>query len=290
MKRKVESMAFILIIILCIGLYFYYYPPTKPEETVDINKILYNPNEYNNPTYLKTLSDGQKTQLIDSFDNLLYENCKDEKLNEDCSPYFVYSYLKTKFILGQSGYTSKNPEKDYDIIDNKIRKIYLNSLDSSILTEDDLKGFVVPLLAEMCTIGFSNGTYVSYVYWFPEQTRIYWMQKLLDINKTNWQSTDMQIYYSINCLGALTVNDLSRRSGIDQDELNNRICNILPTFSNINQEDLCEIFDYLKIKRFCLINITADERTLVENLLSKDYESNYQKGCKEKLSGLYNLI
>lgn len=291
MKRKI-TLAVSIIIIVAACAYFYF---LKPKEAIEINKILENPNEYSTPAYLRSLSIEQRTRLIDDFNNLLYENCKDGKLNENCTPYLVYSYLRTRLTIAEFE-VFPDPEKEFRnmdkvVLNNTIPNIYLNSLkDLPTLTEDDLKGFVVPLLTKMCMLRFSNGTHLIPTWWFPYGEKIDWAKKIIYINKTNWHSTDMQIYYLVNCINARTVNESSQKLNISLDELSNRICNILPTFSNINQEDLCEIFDYLKIKRFCLINITADERTLIENLLSKDYESNYQKDCKWKLLRLYNLM
>ncbi|MFH0832591.1 MAG: hypothetical protein V1900_02655 [Candidatus Aenigmatarchaeota archaeon] len=289
MKRKVELTVFFLIIILCIGLYYYQF--SKNEEIIDPNKILENSAQYANKLYLENLSNTQRAQLVKSFNNLLYERCKNWALNENCNVHFIYTYLRTRFVIVEIenapiGWGNMN-SIDNEIFNHKIVEIYLNLLkDYPTLREDDLNGYLVPLLIQMCNTHFFNGTDKFPTYWFSDQDKTYWAEKIILIDKKNWISTYMQISYMVECIKADTTKDLSQRLNMSLNKLNNMVCNILPAFNNIIREDPCKIHNYLRIKQFCSINITEEERASAENILLKDYESNHQKECKAMLKSI----
>ena len=59
---------------------------------------------------------------------------------------------------------------------------------------------------------------------------------------------------------------------ISSDELNEKLCQTLLDIQNINQNDTCTVFVYLKIKQFCDIDITSDEKVMAEKLVSQKYK------------------
>lgn len=68
MKKKNNKymLLFIFFLVFAILLFSYLVIKTSKKTAVDLNHILENLTEYNNPTYLNTLSTKQKKQLIDS--------------------------------------------------------------------------------------------------------------------------------------------------------------------------------------------------------------------------------
>lgn len=265
--KKTIIVSIVLILLIGIGVYFFYY--AKPKEMTGVNKILDNPDEYNNGVYLSNLTDKQKNQVLDSFDVLLAENCKDGKIAGNCTAYFLNSYVSVKIILREL------PELKYKSI---LTSTYLDLKSKyEILTEADLKTFIVPLLTGFCKINIFN-----------ETEKISWMQKLVDVNKTDWQSTDIQIYYAIVCMNVTNMTRLNEITGISKMKLNNKICNILPSLNDINTKDLCYVNDYIREKKFCEINSTAEDKNLVNDLLSKEYDTYYQNSCKLKLFKVTN--
>lgn len=271
MKKKI-GILLVAILTLCAGIFFWHLVAMSKEEVIDVNKILENPDEYNNPISLNSLSDKQKFQVIISFNDLLYENCKDGKLNEKCTTYFLYSYMNVMLNLQQAYNTHSTDILNSTYLDFKSKY--------DLLTEDDFKGFAVPLLTQFCRAGVI----------LDETERIYWVQKVIDVNKTIWQSTDMQIFYLKSCMRVLNITQLSEKTGIKLEELNSKICNMVSTLRDVNTKDLCCVVDYLSMKRFCGVNITTEDRVLVEDLISKKYESYHQNDCMNALSKLYNSI
>ncbi len=252
------------------------------KEIINITEMLRNPDEYVNSIFLGNLTSVQKNYVINSLNRLLYEKCKYGKLNENCTTYFLYYYTKTRNTLG--GF----PEAEYNNTLKTIRSTYFDLYYKfGTLTEDDLKGFVVPLLAQFCNMQVINST--GRFYWLTEMGRTYWAKEIIDVNKTSLQSTDMQIFYLQSCMRVLNITQLSKKTGMDLKELNSKMCNMLPNLKNINTEDLCYVSDYLNMKKFCEARITAEDKVFVEGLLSKEYESYYQKDCMNKLSRTYML-
>lgn len=291
MRKAAKFIILFTVIIIGIGLYYFFavYEKQKPEK-IGVNEILNNPDEYNNPIYIRTLSSSQQVQLADSFDNLLYENCKDGKLNENCTLYFVYSYINARINLGEVGYIPKD-STEYTHVTSILRNVY-SDINSNFVTlkEDDLKGFLVPVLAQFCRIKVATDEGKLLYYWINDTSRIYWAQKIIDINKTSWQSTDMQIFYLKLCTQVRNITQLSIMTGMNSEELNSKLCNMLPNLKDVNTEDLCYVNDYLKTKIFCEADITTEDKAIMNNLLSKEYGSYYQNDCKNKLSEVNSLL
>jgi len=265
----------LIVLISCAVLYFSLIcketkDATDSNKTVGINEIFKNPNEYNNPTYLQSLPTDQRENIINSFNYLLEEECGNGELNKNCTSYLLYSYMTLFLNVGQ--YPSS---ESMNIINNT----YLDFKSGiETLTESNLKGFDIPLLSTFCRMGILN-----------DEERIYWLKKLLDINKTNWKSTDMQLFYVKWCLGARNITHLSEISELDLKDLNKKMCDVLPELKDTGVEDLCDVFDCMNTRAFCLIDITSEDKNILESLISKECETNYQKNCKEKLLKFYNM-
>lgn len=280
MKRKV-LIIFVAIIILCtISVIYYYYSITTSKE-IDVNKLLDNPDEYNNPIYLMPFSLKERLKLHNSMTESLFEKCENGKVEGNCTHYFLLSYINmminsdTRIITPR--YETTTPyHQDYL---NLLRSLYSDFKSQyETLTEDDLKGFTIPILVGCCNLNLNI---------ISTPDRIYWMTKILDINKTNSHSTEMQILYLSACMEIHNVtflnavlNDLNREG---------EVCSMLPEKEDVNMENPCSIYDYINAKRFCGVSLTED-KDMVESSLSTDYDAYYQKLCNYRLVQLYNFI
>ncbi len=274
-KKRVWLAVVILVIALSIGVY-YIYANLKTKEI--INKILENPDEYNTPLFLRSLTAGQQRQLLISMDELLFDKCGGGRIWGDCTRYFLLSYMQMKINLGvRLGVMAYSEQPAY----SKLLKTIYSDFRSQYktLTENDLKGFTIPIVTSFCRINLINNI-----------ERISWLDNVINVNKTSSQATDVQIFYAINCFSSnrtIDIKDLSNVTGKALEQLKSKICNNLPSVSDAN--NVCLVFDSLDAKRFCAISLVED-KALMGNLLSKQYSTNYQKACQTRLSWLYNQI
>ncbi|MFH0832588.1 MAG: hypothetical protein V1900_02640 [Candidatus Aenigmatarchaeota archaeon] len=260
--QKVKSSWILAIfIIVALSLIYYYNLQKLPSTPLNINEIWSNLNEYNNPRYFNSLTQEQRNQIANDLDRL-FDDCNSKK---NCAVPFLFVYMQMKANLGFEPFEIMRDRTD------AIMSAY-NNLPST-LTENDLKGFYIPFITKLCRFGMLDRT-----------SELSWANKIMGVEKTKWESTYMQIYYFVDCMHANNISDLSTNSGIPMEELNSKVCNILPSIQDMNQKDLCEVFDYMLAKRFCLAEITAEESAVAESLLSNEYNFIYQIGCKAKLT------
>lgn len=274
MKRSITAVVLIAVIALSVILYF----QLKPEEISKIvSRILENPDEYNNPLYLRSLTLDEKRELNSYIDGLLFDTCKDRKIAGNCTNYFVLSLMQMKINMETLPITMVPTEKaNYLILLIGIYSDLRSKYDT--LTEDDLTGFTIPLVTSFCRLQLIN-----------ETERMFWLDNILNVDKTSSHTTGIQIFYAMNCFSTDTNNpvaditELSSVTGKTVQELNSKICNNLPSVTG----DICLVFDALEAKRFCMLSL-AEDKSLMENLLAKEYSTNHERLCEMKLSRLYN--
>jgi len=229
----------------------------------ETNKIFGNLTEYNNPLYMSTLTETHRNDFLMNLDQMFNVKCD---LNNKCSVSFLSVFIDMKTNLGIP--------KD-DILKNRehaTASTYLKIPHK--LTENELKGFEIPLLINLCKVGFLNQT-----------EKVIWGERIIDIEKSDLSlSSYKQILYFIDCLNMNTINDLNKS---DVDKIKNKLC------SNAQQDIInifnpCEVFVNLRVKHFCGIEVTSDEKIITDTILSEKYYSYSSRYCQDKLSNNYN--
>jgi len=260
MKKKNNKymLLFIFFLVFAILLFSYLVIKTSKKTAVDLNHILENLTEYNNPTYLNTLSTKQKKQLIDSLEQTFYDICSNK---DKCSIPFLFVYMDIKLNSGLS------PDEILSGKEYIITSVYSDL--SHNLTEYELKGFKVPFLIDLCKVGFLN-----------QSEKIFWGRELSKF-PINYKS----ILYFNECLGINTISDLKKIYEIEEKST----CITLPT---LDVTDCCQLFINLRVLNFCeneeiKNNSFFYEKSIVNFFLSKEYKSFYEENCKNSLSKLY---
>lgn len=267
-KKKIENRKKLwLIIPIVITLFIFYYLLTNTtNKTIKLNDIFNNLTEYDNSMYLNSLNQKQKDQLIASLNQSFYEECKNK---DTCTVPYLSVYMDIMMNLGV--------HEDKILKDKESIVISFYSSLPHELTEQDLNGFEIQFLTNLCKVGVVNQT---------EKLSV--GKRIINIERNNPFLAYKHISYFIKCLDAETIDELSNITSISLNELNNKLCNNLPAFQYINQNDSCQVLAYLRIKKFCGIEIMSDERSVENILLLNKYESYYQKNCKVELSS-FNL-
>lgn len=266
----------LFILVMCIGFYFtypYLLPNwegknnTKSQRIQNysvelLNKILSNPNEYANKLFLDSLTNDEKEGLINALDREFILRCKN--LTKKCDEVFLTYFIDIKTKLGVKNISPDTLIflKAYENIKNKY---------NGTLTEWDLSRFLIPYLVRLCSINF-----------LTEEEKSYWTKKIIDVNKTQSSTTDIQIFYLSKCENIIKADELNEYQ-------KKKVCSVLPKFEDVNKNEPCFVADYLRVKNFCGIKITDEERKVVEDLLSKNYTSNYLINCKRILKTHFEI-
>jgi hypothetical protein len=106
--------------------------------------------------------------------------------------------------------------------------------------------------------------------------------KIINAEKTKWSSTDLQIFYLAKCGNITRVDEMSK-IGVSEEAGKEMVCNVLPGIEDLS-EDPCFVLDYLRVKYFCLEEITEQEKEKTRELLAKDYATSYLISCQNLLS------
>lgn len=281
-KIKKSRDNFIILIAVLFILLFVYYVSLNYSETTDgeenvlkegasaeiLEKIFDNSNEYLNEKYFSTLSGQEKNSIIEEVSRKVKEKCFEGEIDDDCRKDFLYFSLKTSSILDED-----LTEESYE----KIKEVYLNMKDDykeSEFTVKELHDFTLIFVVELCRLDFPGIDL--------EEERGFWNEKVIIVeDKSHWDDTQSQIFYFQNCIHAQDISSVEEKTGIGKATMEENVCNIIPGLSEVGEDDLCLINDYLKIKKFCEIKFSEEDKNLVNKILSKDYNTNYQKNCKE---------
>jgi hypothetical protein len=232
---------------------------------ISLESLYGNLTEYDNPEYMATLTQEQKNNISTDLDKLFYLKCQVQK---DCTISFLSTYIDLKENLGISAEEiMKNKETEFLAAYSKIP---IN------LTENELKRFEIPLLTKLCNIGILNQT-----------EKDSWGKRILNIEKSDTSIGNYkQILYFIQCLNISNIDKINY-AGINREEINNELCSIS---SNLNIINNCNFLVNLRIKKFCGIQITEDDKTLADIHLSENYNSYYIKNCQNILSKEYSIF
>lgn len=234
----------------------------------NLEKMFDNPNEYLNEKYFAALSEAEKNSVIEETSGQVKEKCFEGEIDDDCTKDFVYLSLRTSSILDED-----LSEESYE----KIKEVYLgikSEYTGKELTVKELHDFTLIFVTELCRLGFPGMN--------PDEEKGFWNEKVILVgDKTHWDDTQSQIFYFQNCVHARDVYEVEEKTGLSKSMMEENVCDIIPTLNEIGEDDLCLINDYLKIKKFCGINFSGEDKSLVGSVLSKNYSTNYQKNCKE---------
>jgi len=230
----------------------------------NISAVMSDLSEYNNQLYMNTLTKQERDNLSTELDNLFHQNCE---VHGGCSIAFLSVYIDIKRNLGIP--LNEILQGREDVFMSAYSQIPYK------LTENELKGFEIPFLIKICKSDIINQT-----------EKISWGKRVVNIERSNLSSYK-QILYSIECLDADSISDLSKTTGTDLDNLNTKLCNNIVT-SILYVNDVCNFFVNLKMKKFCGIEITSNEQISADMILSQKYEKFYHKNCQDKLSKDYN--
>lgn len=293
------------MVVISLSIFYYFSTKQKDSHTEDMNVFLNNiindPDEYLSHKYFDALTIDEKQQLYLLSNELFDDNCKEGKLNERCSLSFLYKYIS---IRGWC-FDTNLPLDKKPILD----KLYLEiERNYDNLTESDLGGFLVPTVTAFCRNALNNLT-IDYRTLKEQQNkrlmelesgikmydtvesemynnqRFMWFHRFTNVNKTTWDSTELQIYYIRQCMMINTISFLKEYVGNRMTlEEANSVCNILPTMEDINLKDLCQISDVINVKNFCEIEITQKDINVVRDAISEGNDGI----CKRELIFLNN--
>lgn len=278
-EEKNSLIWLIFIFVILLFLYYFYPKEIEPETENNITKIIQkmfdDPNEYVNEEFINTLSPEEKIKIKKEIKIKIYKQCEENQINQQCNLGFVVTSLKILSLLGND---TLPPEK--------IKGIYLSLKENFYnynFTAINLRDFTLPFIFKLCKNRFLDMN--------ESEEKEFWNRKVINVSdKDNWEDTHMQVLYFYMCFDALDVNTAAKKINVDKRSLKTKICNILPTIYEIDENDLCELRDYLGVKLFCEEKISKNEWNIINSKLSKNYNTNYQKSCKKILKNFINTI
>jgi hypothetical protein len=295
LKEKNNRIWIILLVLLVFLFILYFFLQSSPvpevieEETVQskyepktdssILEVFFDdPDEYMNEERIRSLSDDDANEIMYWLDRKIVLNCLDGEISDTCTKDFVSLSLKLSNLLeSQSGSSLKIRLGVRSRV--ILEEVYLdmkNDFKDRNMEVSDLQDFTTTLLREYCVAKF--------FYLNENEEKDFWSRKIAYVEeKTHWDNTNVQIFYFQGCLAAGDITEVAEMTSLERKVLEERVCDITPGLDEIYKEDLCLVNDYLNIKNFCEIHVTQEDIDLVNSLVSKSYETNYDKTCREYL-------
>jgi len=251
------------LIIISFGLIVSIYLILSYENTDTV--MLGDPLSFDNLVAVENLSTTQKQALVNSLNLLFSENCEYRELDEKCSLQFLHKYMFTRELINFYIEAPIEPANRDILLD-----IY-SDLESSygrMLSEQDLNNtFLHSVIRDMCVIGIFNRTVASD-----------WTERFINIEKTSWKTTSMQLYFVLGCSQVYNFTEIFGES------LRDKICTVLPTVRDMDLSDICLVRDYVVTKAFCKVPLSQEEKDMIYDSISAEPEDGYESECKIRLS------
>jgi len=235
--------------------------------------------------------------------NEFYSKCV--KNTEECD----YDFL-TKYVIKAPPSSLTKSDVSSVLLSkyNEVKLKYENENITDYTCSHDRGLQYVMRLAEVSVLFMPpNGTINGDVYGPRAKTPLldmneldFWSVKLLLIDKESWVCTPIQVRFFQLFTGSshrkepevqFTINGLSGLTPYYDQLIRTRICDKIPQLQDLRnypstEIDVCNVFNYMKVKSYCLQKLTDEEKSLLDETKSQVSSDPEAQACIDNLKRL----